>query len=169
MTFVTIGIACICGVTTFLLYQIYYLIPDIKRNGMRAPEHRLVPALFGVVLLPVGYFIFGWTARASVHWVVSLIGCTILVYGNFLIFQCVFIYLPLSYPQYAASLFAANDFLRAIFAAACVLFARPMFINLGIGGGVSVLAGLSCLGVVGMFGLWKYGGWLRSRSTFAAH
>ncbi|KAK1814417.1 hypothetical protein LTR12_011150 [Friedmanniomyces endolithicus] len=169
MTFVTIGIACICGVTTFLLYQIYYLIPDIKRNGMRAPEHRLVPALFGVVMLPVGYFIFGWTARASVHWVVSLIGCTILVYGNFLIFQCVFIYLPLSYPQYAASLFAANDFLRAIFAAACVLFARPMFINLGIGGGVSVLAGLSCLGVVGMFGLWKYGGWLRSRSTFAAH
>ncbi|KAK1817300.1 hypothetical protein LTR12_008282 [Friedmanniomyces endolithicus] len=169
MTFVTIGIACICGVTTFLLYQIYYLIPDIKRNGMRAPEHRLVPALFGVVLLPVGYFIFGWTARASVHWVVSLIGCTILVYGNFLIFQCVFIYLPLSYPQYAASLFAANDFLRAIFAAACVLFARPMFINLGVGGGVSVLAGLSCLGVVGMFGLWKYGGWLRSRSTFAAH
>ncbi|TKA78244.1 hypothetical protein B0A55_04789 [Friedmanniomyces simplex] len=169
MTFVTIGIACILGVTTFLLYQIHYLIPDIKRNGLRQPEHRLVPALFGVVMLPAGYFLFGWTARASVPWVVSLIGCTILVYGNFLIFQCVFIYLPLSYPKYAASLFAANDFLRALFAAACVLFARPMFINLGIGGGVSLLAGLSCLGVVGMFALWRYGGWLRSRSTFAAH
>jgi DHA1 family multidrug resistance protein-like MFS transporter len=42
-----------------------------------------------------------------------------------------------------------------------------MFINLGIGGGVSLLAGLSCLGVVGMFYLWKYGGWLRSKSSFA--
>ncbi|KAK5689962.1 hypothetical protein LTR17_026088 [Elasticomyces elasticus] len=168
LTFLSIGIACILGVTTFLLYQFYYLIPDIKKNGMRPPEHRLVPALFGVIMLPIGYFIFGWTARASVHWIVSLIGCTLLVYGNFLIFQCVFIYLPLSYPQYAASLFAANDFFRAMFAVACVLFARPMFINLGIGGGVSLLAGLSCLGVVGMFLLWHYGGWLRSRSTFAA-
>ncbi|KAK4555660.1 hypothetical protein LTR86_007413 [Recurvomyces mirabilis] len=168
LCFVTIGVACILGVTTFLTYQILYLIPDIKKNGMRSPEHRLVPALFGVVMLPIGYFLFGWTARADVHWIVSLIGCCILVYGNFLIFQCVFIYLPLSYPKYAASLFAANDFLRALFAAACVLFARPMFLNLGIGGGVSVLAGLSCLGVVGMFCLWKYGAWLRSRSTFAA-
>lgn len=168
LTFITIGIACICGVTTFLLYQIYYLIPDIKKNGLREPEHRLVPALFGVVLLPIGYFLFGWTARSDIHWIVSLIGTAILVYGNFLIFQCVFIYLPLSYPRYAASLFAANDLCRAMFAAGCVLFARPMFVNLGIGQGVSILAGLSCLGTAGMFFLWKYGKVLRSRSTFAA-
>lgn len=167
LTFVTIGIACIFGLTTFMSYQIFYLIPDLKKND-RPPEHRLVPALFGVVLLPCGYFLFGWTARASVHWIVSLIGCCILVTGNFLIFQCVFIYLPMSYPKYAASLFAANDFLRALFAAACVLFSRPMFTGLGIGPGVSILAGLSCLGVAGMFILWKYGGWLRARSSFAA-
>jgi DHA1 family multidrug resistance protein-like MFS transporter len=77
---------------------------------------------------------FGWTARAGVHWVVSLIGVGILVFANFLIFQSIFVYLPLSYPQYAASLFAANDLCRAMFAAGCVLFSRPMFINLGIGG-----------------------------------
>ncbi|KAK5109708.1 hypothetical protein LTR85_002286 [Meristemomyces frigidus] len=167
LTFITIGIACLIGVTSFLIYQIWYLIPDIKKNGLRAPEHRLVPALIGVVALPVGYFMFGWTARRSVHWIVSLIGACILVAANFLIFQCVFVYLPLSYPKYAASLFAANDLSRSLFAAACVLFSRPMFINLGVGGGVSVLAGLSCLGVAGMFYLWLYGGWLRSKSTFA--
>ena len=169
LTFITIGIACIFGVTTFLVYQIWYLIPDIKKNGLRAPEHRLVPALFGVFFLPVGYFMFGWTARADIHWIVSLIGACILIAANFLIFQCVFVYLPLSYPKYAASLFAANDLCRALFAAACVLFSRPMFNHLGIGGGVSVLAGLSCLGVVGMFCLWHYGAWLRSKSTFASH
>jgi len=110
---------------------------------------------------------FGWTARHGVHWIVSLIGVVILVAANFLIFQCVFVYLALSYPRFAASLFAANDLSRSMFAAACVLFSRPMFINLGIGGGVSLLAGLSCLGVLGMFFLWKYGAWLRSKSTFA--
>ena len=64
---------------------------------------------------------FGWTARHAVHWIVSLIGVTILVAANFLIFQCVFVYLPLSYPKYAASLFAANDLSRSMFAAACKL------------------------------------------------
>lgn len=167
LAFVTIGIACLIGVSGFLIYQFKYLIPDIKKNGLRAPEHRLVPALLGVIFLPAGYFMFGWTARHGVHWIVSLIGVVILVTANFLIFQCVFVYLPLSYPKYAASLFAANDLSRSLFAAACILFSRPMFINLGIGGGVSLLAGLSCLGVVGMFYLWRYGGWLRSRSTFA--
>jgi MFS transporter, DHA1 family, multidrug resistance protein len=136
------------------------------KNGMREPEHRLVPALFGVILLPVGFFMFGWTSRQAVHWIASLIGVTILVYAQFLIFQCIFIYLPMSYPRYAASLFAANDLSRSLFAAASVMFSRPMFINLGIGGGVSLLAGLACLGVFGMFYLWKYGAWLRSKSTF---
>jgi len=166
LCFLTIGVGCIIAVVVFLFYQIKFLIPDIKKNGMRAPEHRLLPALFGVVLLPMGYFMFGWTSRHEVHWIVSLIGVTLLVMANFWIFQSVFIYLPLSYPRYAASLFAANDLFRSAFAAAAVLFSRPMFINLGIGGGVSLLAGLSCLGIVGMFYLWKYGAWLRSKSTF---
>ncbi|KUJ08119.1 major facilitator superfamily transporter [Mollisia scopiformis] len=167
LCFLTIGIACVIGVSSFNIYQFKYLIPDIKKNGLRAPEHRLVPALFGVILLPMGYFMFGWTARHGVHWIVSLIGVAILVVANFFIFQCVFVYLPLSYPKYAASLFAANDLSRSLFAAACVLFSRPMFINLGVGGGVSLLAGMSCLGVFGMFYLWRYGAWLRSKSTFA--
>ena len=38
----TIGVACLIGVTDVLVYQIYYLIPDIKKNGLQAPEHRLV-------------------------------------------------------------------------------------------------------------------------------
>ena len=97
-----------------------------------------------------------------------MIGVVILVTSNFIIFQCVFVYLPLSYPQYAASLFAGNGLFRAAFAAGCVVFSRPMFITLGVGGGVSLLAGLAVIGVAGMFGLWKFGAGLRARSTFAA-
>ena len=97
-----------------------------------------------------------------------MIGVVILVTSNFIIFQCVFVYLPLSYPQYAASLFAGNDLFRAAFAAGCVIFSRPMFITLGIGGGVSLLAGLAIIGIAGMFILWKFGARLRARSTFAA-
>lgn len=81
--------------------------------------------------------------------------------------QCIFVYVPLSYPQYAASLFAGNDFFRSALACGSVLFGRPLFINLGIGKGVSVLGGLSTLGVIGMFTLYYTGAKLRARSKFA--
>src|ERR1700761_1537350 len=98
---------------------------------------------------------------------VSIIGSTIVGVSNFGIFQCIFVYLPLSYPQYTASLMASNALFRSLFAAGCVEFSRPMFSNLGIGPGNSVLAGMAIVGVAGMFLLWMFGARLRARSKFA--
>jgi DHA1 family multidrug resistance protein-like MFS transporter len=98
---------------------------------------------------------------------VSLIGVLIVVISNFIIFQCIFVYLPMSYPQYTASLMASNDLFRSLFAAGCVEFSRPMFRNLGIGPGNSLLGGLAIAGVGGMFALWMFGGKLRAKSKFA--
>ena len=76
-------------------------------------------------------------------------------------------YLPLSYPRYAASLFAANDFFRSLWAAGAVLYATPLFNALGIARGVSLLGGLSCGGVLGVMALYYYGARLRAKSKFA--
>ena len=92
--------------------------------------------------------LLGWSANKNVHWIGSAIGITIYALSCFIILQCLFTYVPMSYPQYAASLFAGNDSCRSAFAFAAILFARPMFLNLGIGKGVTVLASLSVLGVV---------------------
>jgi hypothetical protein len=54
----------------------------------------------------------------------------------------------MSYPQYAASLFAGNDFFRSLFAFGSVLFSRSMYIKLGVGKGLSLLGGLSVMGIV---------------------
>ncbi|KAI4918497.1 hypothetical protein J4E90_002881 [Alternaria incomplexa] len=59
----------------------------------------------------------------------------------------IFAYVPMSYPQYAASLFAGNDFCRSAFAFGSVLFSRPMYLKLGIGKGISLLGGLSVMGI----------------------
>lgn len=90
----------------------------------------------------------GWSTNKNVHWIVSVIGITIYALTVYIISQCLFVYIPMSYPQYAASLFAGNDLCRSAFAFAAILFARPMFLKLGIGKGVSLLAGLSVLGIV---------------------
>ena len=76
-------------------------------------------------------------------------------------------YLPLSYPQYAASLFAANDLCRSSLAAGAVLFGNPLYENLGVGKGISILGGIMCGGILGIWALWYYGAALRARSKFA--
>ncbi|KAJ6118407.1 multidrug transporter [Penicillium samsonianum] len=167
VVFTCVLVACLIGIAIYCLYLQFILIPDIIAHGLRAQESRLVPALFACFGPTIGLFIFGWTARASIHWIVPTIGITVYAASVFIIMQCIFVYVPLSYPQYAASLFAANDFLRSALACGSILFARPLFINLGVAKGVSVLGGLSVIGIFGMFGLWTFGAKLRARSKFA--
>ena len=137
------------------------------KNGLRAQEHRLQPALIAAFGPPIGLFIFAWTARPDVHWIASVIGITLYGATVFVVMQCIFVYVPLSYPQFAASLFAGNDFFRSALACGSILFARPLFINLGVDRGVTLLACLSTLGVAGMFVLYFLGAKLRARSKFA--
>lgn len=167
IVFLCILVACIIGVVAYISYLYFYLVPDIIKNGMRAQESRLIPALFGSFGPPIGLFIFAWTANPDIHWIASVIGITIYGATVFLVMQCIFVYVPLSYPQYAASLFASNDFFRSALACGSILFAQPLFNNLGVARGTSLLAGLSTLGVIGMFTLYFTGAKLRSRSKFA--
>ncbi|KAI9715354.1 MAG: hypothetical protein M1812_005999 [Candelaria pacifica] len=167
IVFTCIVVGCIIGIAIFFSYLNFFLIPDIMKNGLQAQEWRLRPALFATFGLPIGLFLFAWTANVHVHWIASVIGITIFATTVYIVLQCIFVYIPMSYPQYAASLFAGNDVCRSLFAFGSVLYARPMFINLGIGKGVSLLAGLSVLGIIGMWLLYFYGAKLRARSTFA--
>ncbi|KAI9892871.1 MAG: hypothetical protein M1814_001030 [Vezdaea aestivalis] len=154
-TFVCIVVACVIAIAIYDAYLYFYMVPDILKNGLRAPESRLVPALFAVSVPTIGLFLFGWTANPKIHWISSVIGITLYAGAVFILLQ------------YAASLFAGNDFCRSAFAFGSILYARPMYINLGVAEGVSLLAGLSVLGIIGMFTLYIFGGTLRARSKFA--
>ncbi|KAL8792389.1 MAG: hypothetical protein Q9195_005003 [Heterodermia aff. obscurata] len=167
VVFLCVLVACFIGMAIYISYLYFYIVPDIMKNGLRVQEHRLIPALFGCFGPPVGLFIFAWTSNPDIHWIASVIGITIYAASVFVVMQCIFVYVPLSYPQYAASLFAGNDFFRSALACGSILFGRPLFINMGIGKGVSVLGGLSTLGVIGMFTLYFTGAKLRARSKFA--
>jgi MFS transporter, DHA1 family, multidrug resistance protein len=96
-----------------------------------------------------------------------MVGIAISMCGVFTITQCMFIYLPFTYPRYAGSLFAANGFARSLLAGASILFSGPMFDGIKVSGGVTLLASFSMLGVVGMFALYFFGATLRKRSRFS--
>lgn len=167
LTFLSCLVGVTIGLAAYFAYLQFYMVPDNIKNGFREQEHRLVPAIIGSFLLPIGLFIFAWTARSSIHWIVPLIGVAIFCIGHFWTMQSLFIYIPFSYPQYAASLFAGNSIWRSGIAGGAVVFARPLFINLGVDRGVTLLAGLSVGGIFGTIAIYVFGKKLRARSKFA--
>lgn len=167
LIFLCVLISCLIGVAIYLAYLYFYLNPRIVAHGFPAQETRLIPALPASIGPTIGLFLFAWTARSSIHWIAPTIGITIYGATVFIVMQCVFVYIPLSYPMYAASLFAANDFFRSALACGSVLFAHPLFGNLGVARGVSLLGGLSVIGIVGIWLLYFYGARLRALSKFA--
>ncbi|GAA6064616.1 hypothetical protein JCM10212_006570 [Sporobolomyces blumeae] len=162
----------VTGAITFLVYVLYtkysYNPRMIESDMKLAPEVRLELALYGSIFIPIALFMFGWSGQyASVHWIVPTIGAALYFPGIFYAFQCILLYLAQSYPSVAASVFAGNDLCRSSVAAGFPLFAKFFYQRLGVGGACSLLAGLSILMIIPLFGLYKYGDRLRARSKWA--
>jgi DHA1 family multidrug resistance protein-like MFS transporter len=166
LVFLSVFVACIVAGSAYCLYISRILHPKLESGAWAPYESQLRPALAATFLLPLGLFLFGWTSDGTIHWIASVIGITLYSMGTFIILQCLSVYLPEIYPRYSASLFAANDFCRSTLAAAAIHFAIPLYDDLGIGKGVSVLGGLSVLGVVGMWYIYRAGASLRAKSRF---
>lgn len=67
----------------------------------------------------------------------------------------------------ALVLTALQAFMRSALACGAIHFSQPLFGNLSVAKGCSVLGGLTAACFFGMFTLWRYGAKLRSRSKFA--
>lgn len=140
LAFLSIFVACVVGGVAYCFYIYKTSISDCDDFSANH-ETSLRPALVACFLPPVGLFLFGWTSNGDIHWIVSLLGITIYAIGTFIILQCMSVYLPRIYPEYAASLFAANVLCRSLLAAAAIHLGIPLYGKLGIGPGVSVLGG----------------------------
>ena len=68
------------------VYNRLYLEPRFNKNGDIKPELRIPPAFVGAFCIPICLFWFGWTARASIHWIVPTIGSAFFSIGAFLLF-----------------------------------------------------------------------------------
>ncbi|GFF52552.1 MFS transporter, putative [Aspergillus udagawae] len=165
--FLSVVVACSFGAGSYLALVKFHYEPYTYKNGIGSPEHRLLPGVVAALIAPCGILIFAWTSRDWINWVVPTIGIVLYMACVFVITMCSFFYLPISYPRYAASLFAANSFLRSALARGAIHFSQPLFNNLGIGRGCTLLAGLTWACFFGILILWRYGDKLRARSTFA--
>lgn len=89
------AIVCIMG---YFVYLRIHTEKAMKENRM-TPEKRLPAAVVGSVFLPISMFWFGWTAKASVHWISPIIASSFFAIGALLLFNAVLNYQADAYPK----------------------------------------------------------------------
>lgn len=131
------------------------------------PEHRLYPAMLTSLALPASLFIFAWTTRPSIHWICPMVFQAMTMLCNLMIYAPANLYMIDAYgPLYGASAAGAAMLSRYTFSAAFPLFALQLYEGLGVGWATSIL-GFCALGLAPVpFLFFKYGEWLRSRSSY---
>ncbi|KAI1262754.1 MFS general substrate transporter [Xylariaceae sp. FL1019] len=138
-----------------------------RRFPAESPESRLYFTCFTAVLLPIGLFLFGFSARPSVHWIVPAIGIGLASAGIYYVYLATFNYLADVYHAYASSALAAQSFCRNILGGAFPLVTGYLFTNLGDGPAGGLLGGIAVALTLVPWALVLFGERIRSRSKFA--
>ena len=167
LPFLCILIGAIVGCVLNIYNQTIYNKAYHAAGDRAVPEKRLPPMMGGSFLFCAGQFVLGWTADPSIPWIAPCIGLVMMGTGFFTIFQAALNYLVDTFTLYAASAVAANTFLRSCFAGAFPLVVGPLFHNIGVGPGCSILAGFSALLIPVPFVFYSYGRAIRARSKWS--
>lgn len=153
----------VCAPLDHLIYQ------RLSQHRTGRPEFRIPLMIPSAILVPIGLFWYGWSAKAETHWIIPDIGAAVFAAGVIMGFQCIQMYLVDAYTRYAASAIAAVTVIRSLAGFGFPLFAPAMYAALDYGWGNSVLAFVAlAVGIPAPALLWRYGEKLRAKSTFAA-
>lgn len=173
LVFLAIGLGVVLAAGVYIVIdRLHYQAKLAKRVAAGdvtnlPPEERLIAAMLGSMLLPVGLFWFGWSARSDMHWIVPIIGTIPFGAGNLLVFCSTVNYLVDTYGGiYGASAAAANGMLRYVAGAVFPLFTIQMYRALGVGPASSLLGGVMVLCAPIPWVLWKLGARIRERSAY---
>ncbi|KAI0059359.1 MFS polyamine transporter [Artomyces pyxidatus] len=163
------GVGLIGGVQlNALVMNRVYMYFKGKNGGVGRPEFRLPNIIPGTILLPIGLFLTGWTARSEIHWIVPDIGISFVGAGIILTFQSIQTYVIDAFTMHAASALAVVTFFRSMAGFGFPLFAQPMYGALGYGRGNTVLAIVAVVfGYPAPWLLWVYGERIRDWSRYA--
>lgn len=110
-----------------------YLRLNKKNGGIAKSEFRVLLLISGSVLVPIGLFLYGWSAEFETSWIVPDIGAAIFSAGIIMSIQCCLTYIMDCYTLYAASAIAATVTLRNLAGFAFPLFAPQLYSALGNG------------------------------------
>ncbi|PGH02305.1 hypothetical protein GX51_04746 [Blastomyces parvus] len=170
LNYLSLGVGFVIGlqICAPIMDKIYIRL-KAHYNDPGRPEFRIPLMLPGGLLVPIGLMTYGWTAQPHIHWIIPNIASAVFATGLIIGFQCAQAYVVDAYTQYAASATGAAAFLRTLAGFSFPLFAPSLYARLGLGWGNALLAFISAgLGIVAPVLLWRYGEFLRGKSTYCA-
>ena len=131
------------------------------------PEARLPGCCVGSVSIAIGLFWFACTNGADMHWMISVAAGAPFGFGVVLITIGSTNYIVDSYTVFAASALTVCICARAILGATFPLFARGIYVKLGVHWGSSIPAFLALACVPFPFVFYRHGPSIRARCRYA--
>ncbi|KAJ3578666.1 hypothetical protein NPX13_g1898 [Xylaria arbuscula] len=165
LSYLGLGVGFLLGLLTNALTSDYIAQKEAK-DGEIKPESRLAPLLIGALIIPAGLIWYGWTAEYHVHWIVPIIGTSLIGIGVNLIWMPIQGYLIDAFTIYAASAIAANTVVRSIFGVVLPLAGQPLYDKLGLGWGNTLLAFIALATAPLTWLIMKYGERIRLNPRF---
>ena len=89
LTYLGLGIGMFLGLAIFGAASDYILKRQSAKGEMK-PEYRLPPMIPGAFFIPIGLFIYGWTAEKQVFWFVPIFGSSLVGLGLLATFVSLF-------------------------------------------------------------------------------
>ncbi|OIW25254.1 MFS general substrate transporter, partial [Coniochaeta ligniaria NRRL 30616] len=170
LNYLSLGLGfCLATQICAPINDMIYIKLKQRHGNVGKPEFRIPLLVPGVLLVPIGFFWYGWSVQYRLHWSMPNIGAMLFGAGIVISMQCTTSYIVDAYSVYAASAVAATTVLRALAGFAFPLFAPYMYQSLGHGWANSVLA-FAAIGVgwPSTWLFWVYGETLRQKSRYAA-
>ncbi|KAI2638429.1 major facilitator superfamily domain-containing protein [Xylaria nigripes] len=138
-----------------------------RKFPAESSESRLYFTCFTSVLLPIGLYLFGFSSRPSVHWIVPTIAVGLATMGIYSIYLATFNYFADSYRIYASSAIAAQSFCRNVLAGVFPLVTTLLWTNLGEAKAGATLGSIAALFTAIPWALVLYGDTIRRKSKYA--
>ena len=89
LTYLGIGLGSIVGLVAFGISSDLIMKKKSAKGEMK-PEYRLPPMIPGAMFIPIGLFLYGWTAEKHVFWLVPIIGTMFVGLGIIAVFVSTF-------------------------------------------------------------------------------
>lgn len=134
---------------------------------VEAPESRLYFTCLTASFLPLGLFLFGFTSRETIHWILPAVALCLASMGIYSVYLATFNYLADFYQAYASSALAAQSCCRNLLGGVFPLVTLPLFENLGIARAGALLGGVALGLTLVPWVLVFFGSRIRARSSFA--
>ncbi|OHW91551.1 major facilitator superfamily transporter [Colletotrichum incanum] len=162
LVYLSIGAGGFIGLAIFYIASDRSVLRQTSKNGGNfVPEMRVPLAIWGFLILPATFFIYGWCAQYKTHWIFPVLSLVPFSCGFNLLSMPLTTYVVDCYTIYAASAMAANMALKSVCGAFLPLAGQAIYDKLGLGWG-NTLLGLFALAMIPItIIIWKFGAFLR--------